>query len=205
MVKPRYKYIFYGVAISIIFISSVILARHYFQFGMSAEERYRDQSHDRKLIDSTNSKLDAQLSSNYKLLAPELAKFGLTLSKPVKSVCGEGDPSLYKYSCGGGASIARDSEPETFGKPDNAARVLASFDTFMRHNGFVLDNNDFRKMRAYRGTQWVADIASGGVLVSYDKSYCSVSFHVSLSKPSYNTGAFGGLSCATDLLSGFYY
>lgn len=205
MIRPRRKLVLYVIAVFIIGVGAVLLAHHYFQFGMSPQERYLDQSHDRKLINSTNSKLDASLNSNYQLLAPELAKFGLSLGKPAKSTCDEGDPSLFKYSCGASAHIDSDSEPETLTTPDNAARVLMNFDAFMWSNGFILDNNDFRKMHAYTGTQWAADIASGGVLIWYNKGYCSVSFHVSLSKPSYNTGDFGGLGCATDLLPGSYY
>ena len=156
--------------------------------------------HEQRVINSTNARLDASLSSNYVLLSPQLEKFGLHLAKPGKSTCGQGDPSLYKYSCGASADIDKDTEPETLATGDNAARILSNFDTFMRKNDYTIIGNDFRKMRIYDGIPWSADIASRGVTVEYlRKDDCSVSFQVSLSKPSYNIGSGGGLYCGTTL------
>lgn len=192
MIKPQQNlksYIF--IAFVILFVIVCTLAIVYF---------YKNY-HEQRVINSTNAQLDASLDSNYVLLSPQLEKFGLHLAKPGKSTCGQGDPSLYKYSCGASADIDKDTEPETLATGGNAARVLSNFDVFMRKNKYTIIGNDFRRMRIYEGTQWATDIASRGVTVEYlsKKDSCSVSFQVSLSKPSYNIGSGGGLYCGTTL------
>lgn len=185
--KTRFSVIFIVIA-SILCIAAILgLVQGYMTY------------HEHRIINSTNAKIDASLSSNYMLLSPQLEKFGLHLAKPAKSTCSEGDPSLYKYSCGASAAIDKDDEPETLVTGDNAARVLVNFDTFMRQNNYTIIGNDFRKMRMYDGIPWAADIASGGVTVEYlsKKDSCSISFYVSVSKPSYNQ--FSGLYCGTTL------
>ena len=170
---------------------------------MLAIINFYKEYHERQVINDTNTRLDVSLDSNYRLLSPQLERFGLHLAKPGKSTCGEGDPLLYKYSCGASADIYRDDEPETLKTGANAASALTSFDVFMRKNNFTVSGNDFRKMRIYDGTSWAADISARGITVEYDskKDSCYVSFQVSISKPSYNL-TNSGLYCGTTLFPG---
>lgn len=173
-----------------------------------AIERYRDRSHDVALINQTNAQLDAEMKESTNLLSSQLASFGLNIPVAPKSECFEGDPALYKYACWTRVDIRDAGQTEALGTAESAAQKLADFDTIVVKKGWKIAHNDFRNQSSVSAPgQWTTAISQYPVDVSYMSATgkCSIEFYLRLaSQPDYGGGT-GSLSCATDLLPGFYY
>ncbi len=170
---------------------------------MSAIESYRDQSHDRGLISQTNSELDASTKSGYALISPRLDTLGLHMQEPVKSVCGEGDPALYKYSCYTEALINEVDRQSMVGDVNQTVQKLVDLDTVLVKNGWERVGNDFRRPNK-PVDQWASAINAYIVQIEYQKGRCSLDFLVASPNAPVDSG-IKSLSCAASLLPGFYY